>query len=1465
MARPKFSDILDAQQGNTFYDSLQPGDVVDPQQRKRSNSYDERLATMGALVRAEGGEINVIDAYERTKAEMRFDPSLATTKKVLNEKVRGDIARDLDDVIKTYAENNDIGRAAMGAVSAQEINDQLEERSLEATIEDDYFESKRKTFDERLEDEQRFQLNAYGYIDEIMQRSEGALDTIVNYSGLLLSDMTLDWSRVTDTDFMNTPEAVGEFVQHWRTLPPATRDRMFPELAEAIYQASDENEVKTAIALMELLDNRPVDEIVGDLQLDQAFIGLDLATLGAAVTMKLAQLAKSTRNVVKSAKVVGNVEEAAKVNTSALVDPTDTIAKATGTERIVAATNGTPFPNEHILPEATDGISAEVEKLVSSIKQGQDRVRKNLEEVANGEGFLKETAFTEGERLRIREKAIDEITKINDEAAEMGEDLIENARILNHNEDGYTIVYSRGGIEELEVRDYTLSDLGTFDELPTGAIEKLIASPSYYLSGVMDRLVEGATNIELAQAKITDIFNRTAKEATKEMGSPLLHKKAYQELDEVMLAGDDWVNADGSFGKVFSLDELMYKGVETKTQGTVRLNPKQIKAYYALRELFDQAWVMKNKEVRKTLALHGFRDIEFEGLNTLGKPFKRVQDAARSMNKSNVSVIYDPTAKKGLGGVVNLSDVKLKEMYDKGYRVVRFQKHQRIKNNHVTYGLVKEHRITELPPYVLHHKQGYVPKTYEKGFYFVKEEIRGVVNSRQDKLVALKTHRIFDNKTEAEKFLRTLQDENKETVYRVLHDRELNEAQLADEAVGMSGGLYTSPRASTPPVFGLDGVTPARTSAFESLQRNINHLGNYLSRNEWRIGMQRKWINTARDKRMLDSNDFDGHLLGEAHTPDWNSLHAARNYIKDQIRVPTTEERWFEAKTRALAEWAEAPITFKGATLMPAKLPKHARTSLQQLAHKDPFSTARSITFHSLLGWFNPAQLFVQAQGSTIAMSLYPEHAPGAIRQYMGLRPLVHLSRAGADPKQIRQLSDKLAKGIGVPADDLWETYTLWRKTGLQESIRTTADLSAAAQNFGFGSSAFRDLAQKGLVFYREGEYFTRGIAFEVARREWKKANPKKVIGDTELKEILDHSMKLQLNLTRANRAAWQKGALSIPTQFLQIQTKFIEKLWPTMLGGKGGLTGTQKMKLLSMQFAIYGGAGIPFGSWITNEAMNFTGQSPEEMSPELKRYLKGGIWDTIFYATMGADVEMGKRGAVVSGIEDFFKSAIYDRAPLADSLFGAFGEIPTRTFKALGLVAPLVANPHKVDWTLEEAGMVANEFAKIVSTWRSIDQAIFMSKNQILYDKHGQIVIDRSLQGGFNRAEIVARGAGFALADVQATYDLEAINREWDNHIAKRVDSLIQLQYWYANRATHAGAGRNYEVMQQWLLADLNDYEIQRVLDLTRKRLARAGSKEERAINKFYKDTSDDLYEASPFHGGAFTNTIVPNEQDEE
>lgn len=1419
---------------------------------KESNSvaHDNRQAGLAALIDAELDEDgDPTQKFPRRKFETESDPSHESIRSSVVDKVLKDVDESMDTIVQNSFTTEEPKQIQDTITGTAKMRDELAAKRSTMSIEEAYIETFSTSFDERQRQNEQFRLQVFSDIQNLF--SDATLtDKIVDYSGLLLSDATLDWSRVVGDGYLTTPESVAEFLDNWTAMPVEAKQRLYPELKQAIYEATDKNNVKTAMKLLSLLDPKAHEEVLLDLRADQFFLGFDVATLGGAMVLKIAKALKVGANLTKAASTVGRADKAAELSMTSLADESGEAAKIIGTGREAAQSNGVGFKMEDILPDATDGIAPDVQKLIKEVELGRDEVRQKMHDVMTGEAFLHEGAFTELAKERVQQAAIDDLMKLRDDVIEAQDWAISDIKIANKTDDGFTLEYSYEGVPVTQRHEYKISDVGTFDQMETGSLESKLASPSYHLAGIDERMVEGATNIELGKAKILDQFNRTVDDITRTtIGNPLFNVRKYRQLDDVMLAGDDFPNADGTFGKVFQIDELRY-GVDTKN-GTIRLDDKQIKAYYKLRDLFDHAWYLKNKELRNTLRLNGFKDIHFEGTKAIGRAFERLTEGSRSMSRQGVSVIYDPKANKGLGKVVHADDVPMSERYEQGYRIVRFQDKEVVHGNHISFALVKEENVAELPQHVMHYKKGYVPKIYPEGHYFVKQELRGVVNSQANGLVGLKTVRVFNNKKEAEAFAESLRATDETTKFRVLHDRELSDSQLADEAVGLSGGLYTSPRATHPLVFGTDGLPPQRMGAFQALQQNLHHLSNYLARNEWRIGMQQKWINTAREMGMIKIDDFNAHLQGERHSKAWESLNAAREYIRDQIRIPTSEERWFEQKSRALADWAmNSPL--------PEKAKKTLNNSLLNLSTTDPFALFRSVSFHSLLGWFNPAQLFVQAQGSTIAMSIYPQKAPRAIQEYMALRPLMYAGKSS--PKAIDQVAERLAKATGQRKEDLLETYQLWKKTGLEESIKATADHAAAKQNFSIGSIALSKAMDKGLVFYREGELFSRGISFSIAKQAWKERNAGKSIGDLELKEILDDALKLQLNLTRANRAAWQKGALSVPTQFLQIQTKFLEKVMGKQ--AKGGFTPQQKTRLLMGQFILYGTAGVPLTGWLMNEAMNFTGQTPEEMSPELKAYMDGGIFDLAFYQAFDVQAEFGRRGAIVSGIEQFIHDAIYKEAPLAEKMFGAFGSTAARAYNSWKNLKPLAKSATEITWTADEFKLIAGEVGKVISTWRNIDKAIWMSRYGTVVDKNNRLVVDRTLDGGFNWAEIIAQGAGFSLKEVQDVYSLDQYNKEWDAHIRTRSDALVNLQYNYLNNVDNEGAARNYEVMAEVLLGDLNPYEQGRVMELVGRRISDPRSKEEKVIAKYYKDVAENTMSNNIFWSPNYTNTVIPSNE---
>jgi len=1458
---------------------------IDQQTTQQLNpaSQDNYIAVLAAALDSEIENKSIAESFYEKKDMALNDQSYSTLKEEAVYKALGDFREVADNVLEGAVDTADTEVMTGTAEVLQEVEQRAAiAASSEDAIEEMFLLSKKWDFDERVRQERLFQLTAFKHVASLLDEND-TIDNVADYAGLLLPDRTLDWYKVADVqNILETPEQAKKFINRFQTLPANIKEALFPEIAASIKKASKDfgskNNVKAAMMLLKLIDPTAEKDIQIELQTDALLAAVDvvpaIAALRAFTLRRVHQLGKAA-NAIKAHKAVDDVETAASLNVATLADETGEASDITRVSKEAAAANATPFDMENILPNATDGINLKTEQLLERIQASRSVVHDRLQRIASGQFTLKEGALLPKEKDRVQSKALEKLMELNDDLIEERGLMIDKAVIAQSDETGFTINYELRNVADdtlvgklrKDVK-YRLNDVGEFEALSTGAIERYIASPSYYMSTVQEGAVEGATRIELARERLLNTFTKTVREVTKPMGNPMtpIGRRKYKELDEVLLSGDDYANADGTFGRVYTIDELR-SGIRTRDDRIIRLDDSQIQAYYGLRELFDNVWSLKNNELRRTMELNGFKHVDFEGVPAIGHPFATANDARNSLRKSETNYIYDPTANDGNGGFGTFNDINLDDMYQRDYAVVRFQKAQEINGEYVDYALVPRNAVKELPQHVLHYKVGYVPKIHKEGYYFVKKEVRGTRNGRPDTHLYWTTVREFDSKKGAQKYLDAIKEEEPNASFRVFHDRELDQVQLNDEAIGFSGGLYTSPRAKHPILFNEKGEPVPRESAFESLSRNLQHIAGYLPRNEWRIGMQQRWLNTARDAGMLKPHDdFWSELRGEKHTEAWNALTASRDYIKDQMRIPTSQELWFSNKMRALAEWAEKPITFAGRQLTTQRLPEYARKSLQTFTHKDPFALARSAAFHTLLGWFNPAQLFVQAQGASIAMSIHPERWATSMQNYMALRAaMVTAGKRGVDASANGTYLARLASTTSMNKDEFVELVKAWEKTGLQESIKATADHAAAAQSFGYGADALRRAADAGLVLYREGELFTRGYSFLTAAANWKKANKgKKLVADEDIKAVLDEAMKLQLNMTRANRAAWQKGAFSIPTQFLQIQAKWLQAAWPKVLGGKGPFTVEQKQKFLAIQFMAYGAAGIPFGEWAVNEAAEIVGTRPENMDPTMQRYVAGGVWDAMFYAAFGADAQFGKRGAIAD-VERTIVDLTYSNQSLVETMFGAFGSVPTRAMEAFKKIRPLVFNS-EIDFTMEEYSYAASQLASIVSTWRNIDKAIFMNRQGLLVGKNGRVLVDRaSNPEAFSPGTITAQALGFSPRALNDLYKLDAINRNWDQHVEKRIEALIELHYKYASGTQGERGYRNLQVMQQYLLGDLNDYDREYVLRQVGNRIKNPQTKMERVLKKYYRDVAGEIVDYNPLFGGPATTTVIPKSEEQQ
>jgi hypothetical protein len=1515
----------------------------------------ESMAMKGAL--AQVGTASKLDVPELMKRFDELKPVAEQTngyqnvrELVANFKAAGDTDA-IKQVLSHYISNATPQQALEFSNKVPDLHKQVEfERKEPDNLERNSVNNISK-FDERVREHIIGQQFMYNKVNQIME-TEGTLDMISNFGGFLLNDVNIDRSRWTKSTFLNAGKSVQNMIIGFKKLPIDEQQRIFPYLANEIMSASDGNQRKAVGELLKFLRPGYGEDAITESNWDLANWGLDILTVGAPVLTGIGKVYRFGRSSVKLAEAAGNAELAGKATAHALMDETGDAARAVGVERDAAAVDAagargriidSSLYNDYIGKETRDALHEQEDKVFQFL---------------NNESVLKGNLLTDAERESIKEKYMAKWKSLKDEepgindirpgpdgadgvsmvvtlgtpkkgrlfqslkgansrlAALKEQGIVDNSAKVVDTGKGYAIEYT-------EKLNFTLNDVGEFAGRGgggAGPVETFLASPSFWMrkvegtKGRISEHVAEATRIELGGHVLRDHFTKAMNIAIKPLGNVYLPKGRAKlaRVDQVLLQGDAHIeqSAEGVItrGKVYTPQELSHGVVVPGKKGdeVIKLTPDEQQAYYGLRRVSDMLYILENQGKRDAMVARGMKATHWEGSQTVIKPLDTPEAAKLSFKGRDVKAVYDSTANRGAGAMVDPNSIDFAAHYAQGYKLVRFGDPVAKDGKYIEYAFLHSSDFDELPQFVLNYKVGYVPKINKDAYYFVKSLKRGNLNGQPGRVVGQTTERMFKSRKEAEAYaarekdvrgtLREMLMSEDEAVIaaghkklqqlgyhsdeirdmlekalkgeinldvedlRVMTDRELSQERLDQEAAGVGGGLFIGTRATHEITFGLSGEVPKRATAFESLQRNIQHISNYYPRNEWRMGVQQRWLNTAHSLGAVPENITDfrtavNSLQARVGSADRASLAASARWIMDQARIPTKEEEWFSQWMRGIAEWIDKPVIENGQIVKNNFAREFLSSSLLNLAQKDPYAAARASAFHTLLGWFNPAQLFVQAQGASVAMSIHPESWMKSMQGSFALTTTAF----SKNEKYIRNV----AKALGMNEDDFIALKKLYDQTGLTESIKATADHAAAAQSYGMTMRAIRQSADKGLMFYRRGELFNRTYSFRTAVDQWLRRNPGKTISDIgkpELKEVLDETMHISLNMTRANRAAWQKGALSLPTQFMQIQAKWVEAMWGLFGKNTVKLTPQQRQRMLIGQMLTYGAAGVPLGSFGLNYALETMGVKPEDMDEETKKLLNGGVWDGLAYSVFGANVELGSRGAIAEGLVRNMYDLVYEQND-ASAFLGAFREVPNRLFSGLGHLAPLIANAHKVQWTPQEFAYVGSELAKVTATWRNFTKAYFMLKTKTIIDRNGRVLVDKG-PNGFSPGTLVLQSLGFRASESKSVIDLRNFNKMNDQIIADVSAQLITIQHDYlgglVGEIKDARSAENAQIMTDYLLGNLDAPLRQRVLDNVRNKIMAGSDEETRQIQRYYRLYGDQITQTHPALGGLITNPLL-------
>jgi hypothetical protein len=539
---------------------------------------------------------------------------------------------------------------------------------------------------------------------------------------------------------------------------------------------------------------------------------------------------------------------------------------------------------------------------------------------------------------------------------------------------------------------------------------------------------------------------------------------------------------------------------------------------------------------------------------------------------------------------------------------------------------------------------------------------------------------------------------------------------------------------------------------WESIQREITNTINFVSATEMRRNMIQKWYNTFKDLIPADMIGKDAEqtfanavnrldqfkkLRGYETTREKQMIGQLK-FVLNSIGVEHPVERITRAAIHGVMNNIEKGI---GATKF-ANVPviKHIPAMIRQW---DVPNFARYLTSHAFLGLGSVRQLWVQSSGMLYTSALHPVHGSKAA---FNIVPL--LTAYGSDNPEVWKWALRAAdpKDIAVSSNDFVRTVAAMKRIGLLDNIGASTvneGADAAANVLGKAKQRFDATS---FFLFNSGEAVNRVGAFDTARRVWSEANPGLVWDSTEnLPKVLELADTFNGNMTRASEAFWQKGVLSIPTQFLQYGVKSSANLLAacksTVTGKKmRGLTSKEMLSVLIATPFIYGmdntGVESIYKEWLGEEIAN--------LSDEEKLYIGqgiiAGIINSATKATTGQEAQLaiGTMASPFTFSRDLTEAAVDGTFELS-TLGGPFGSWLQNVYNIW---------PHSIVlWEKEDvtSADVVKTIAQISSettqSGRALWKTYLMATNGGLnFDTQGQLLdVQSSL-------EVAAKGAGFTL-----------------------------------------------------------------------------------------------------------------------
>lgn len=1176
-------------------------------------------------------------------------------------------------------------------------------------------------------------------------------------------------------------------------LPPEEQIYVARELYDRTKSATP-NELQQIVMLLNLLGQDGVD--IGSAEFQFGMDKLDVLSFGVAGLASGAAVIKG-RKALNALKAMKNAEQASAMSEAVIAS--DKISSALGASKVDAANSGDLNKVDGIL----DGADPSLTKDVMNLWEKQDNLNSRIPQLQS-EGL----GINDAERIAIVEH---DSRKAADALEKAGNEIVGTQGAIDATGSVNTKVTIRkpDGTEELveSNRFLTTNDqTGLFKVDDLNPMFAKTTSPNFFFGKDRDVLVEAYERIGYQQAAIRDTLATNFNAVTKG-----LNRSSMDKLDKVLHAGN-------KAEKTYSVSQLTTTGIN----GIVLTN-KEAVAYAGTRKLLDDIYVLEDLAMTKQRRVEGLKQVVSKGArsglpdqNILAKPYAKYQDGVNAYNKDlynyvKLPSIGEPRFKD------KLTPDEIKKWYDEGYQLVRASKDEanlfEVQGTRTVWALSKSDEISELKGGLLPYREGYVPQIGEKEFYFAKVKDTMNIEGKAEASVG-KTLATFENKIDAEKWKLDFNKKRAEAGEKpievsILPDRQTDDASLSADSIRRMGGLFGGRRSTRSIPHVRAGVEEERKflNVYEAMQRNISHISRRIPMAEYRVGVEKIWMNSA--AQHIDDLKVRNYSFNEAaglvHRADLKidplvktKLQEAAAQIQYMNNVATHGEEAFMSQILTIGNRLEKVGEGKlGKIPGFNSLTRSAAHWFYKRKSLDPISAIKGGTFHLVLGTMNVAQYFIQASGATIAISMKPLHAASVLPKlpmYTALDNIVDY----ATRQKAAKIMEKWGKKTGLLSKDsnFADDYLSWNNTGIREGIvRQNVDAANMYGGMPMGKISTQKfmgtLSDASTAPYSAGELINARISYFTALSEMKAANKGKKLTDAQLKQVTARSEKFRLNMNKANKAFYQKGFLAVTTQFMSVNFRFAE----AMLGSS--FTRGEKLKLLAGQSMLFGTLGVPFVDYATRTMLDSFGYTPDDIPPQVYHDLQEGVVGlALGYGDM-ENVDVVRRMALGEGFtQQIIGLALDEESPLV--FLAGVTAVPGSRAIALwqGILnsIKMVRSADDLDAgaMAKQVEVLTNYILELPSSTRKAAFAWEAFNSRVFKDKSGKPIIfndnnpleDAMMVLGFNSREVMdyyeANRANYDM--IQKKRDTtKRIIKSW-NMIAKAVgedkqDQVEQLQ----------------------------------------------------------------------------------------